>query len=470
MSATTDKLLAETSSHKLRTGVLGLAECMGQSMAVIAPALTPALNVTVVAGLAGIGCWMAYFIGTIGVIVVAASVGILAERHPEAGAFFVYIGRTFGPLAGALAGWSMVSAYLFTAVAVALSFAIFLGNFLRGFGLPFGNVQACLSLLLFIAAVAYAAYRDVKFSSRAGLVLQAISIVIIVCITVLIIRVQGTVIDRAQLDLASFKYTALFSSLPFVIFSFVGFESAATLAKETANPHRNIPLAVMGSGAFTGIFFTGIAYFMVFGMHDDTATLGASSAPFGDVAARAGLSWGSMIVYFAAMISVFACGLASVNAAARLLYSMGKYQFLHRSMGLVHDVHRTPHRAVLFCAALLLVACFGMLPMGLLTAFGCAGTFASFGFVVVYLALCIVAPMDMKRSGEMRPRHVIIGTAGAALMLFVIFGSVYPVPEYPYSLLPYLFFGYLVAGGIWFARLNARAPQILASIQHDMEG
>jgi len=226
----------------------------------------------------------------------------------------------------------------------------------------------------------------------------------------------------------------------------------------------------MGSGAFTGIFFTGVAYFMVFGMHDDTATLGASSAPFGDVAARAGLSWGSRIVYFAAMISVFACGLASVNAAARLLYSMGKYQFLHRSMGLVHDVHRTPHRAVLLCAALLFVACFGLLPAGLLTAFGCAGTFASFGFVVVYLALCIVAPMDMKRSGEMRPRHVLIGIAGAALMLFVIFGSVYPVPEFPYSLLPYLFFGYLVAGGIWFARLNARAPQILASIQHDMEG
>ena len=76
---------------------------------------------------------MAYFIGTIGVVIVAASVGILAARHPEAGAYFVYIGRTFGPFAGAMAGWAMVSAYLFTAVAVTLSFAIFLGNFLSVF-------------------------------------------------------------------------------------------------------------------------------------------------------------------------------------------------------------------------------------------------------------------------------------------------------------------------------------------------
>ena len=51
-----------------------------------------------VAGLAGIGCWMAYFIGTLGVVIVAASVGTLAARHPEAGAYFVYIGRTFGPI------------------------------------------------------------------------------------------------------------------------------------------------------------------------------------------------------------------------------------------------------------------------------------------------------------------------------------------------------------------------------------
>ncbi|MDB6085314.1 MAG: Amino acid/polyamine/organocation transporter, superfamily, partial [Gammaproteobacteria bacterium] len=325
-------------------------------------------------------------------------------------------------------------------------------------------------MLVFIAAVTYSAYRDVTLSSRAGLILEVISIGIIIVITALIVRVQGTVVDAAQFRISSFKYGAVFSALPFVIFSFVGFESSATLAKESANPRRNIPLAVIGCGAFAGIFFTLMAYFMVFGMGDDTATLGASSAPFGDVAAKAGLGWASMIVYFAAMISVFACALASMNAAARLLFSMGKYQFLHRSMGRVHDTHRTPHRAILFCGGLLAVVCLGLLPAGLLNAFGCAGTFASFGFVVVYLMLCIVAPMDLQRTGEMKPRHVVLGVLGCALMLFVIVGSVYPVPEFPYNILPYIFFAYLFAGGVWFGMLKAKSPQTLASIQHDMEG
>jgi amino acid transporter len=209
---------------------------------------------------------------------------------------------------------------------------------------------------------------------------------------------------------------------------------------------------------------------MVFGMGNDTATLGASAAPFGDVAARAGLGWASMIVYLAAMISVFACGFASINAAARLLYSMGKYQFLHRSMGLVHDTHRTPHRAILVCGCLVAAICLCMIPAGFLNAFGYAGTFASFGFVVVYLMLCVVAPLDLRRTREVRPRHVLIGALGVALMAFVIVGSVYPVPTYPYDLLPYGFFAYMAAGSAWFALLKAKSPEILASIQHDMEG
>ena len=470
MSASTDDVGGENSAAQLRAGALGLVEVINQSLAAIAPTLTPALNITVVAGLAGIGCWMAYFIGTLGVIVVAACVGILAARHPEAGSYFVYIGRTFGPFAGAMAGWAMISAYLFTAVAVTLSFAIFLGNFLKGFGMQLNLLATSLAMLVFIAAVTYGAYRDVKMSSRVGLVLEVLSVGIIVVITALIVRAQGTVIDPAQLHVTTFKYGAIFSALPFVIFSFVGFESSATLAKESSNPRRNIPLAVIGCGAFAGIFFTVIAYFMVFGMGNDTATLGASSAPFGDVARRAGLGWASMIVYLAAMISVFACALASIIAVARILYSMGKYQFLHGSLGRVHDTHRTPHRAVLYCGGLLAVLCLGLLPAGLLTAFGCAGTFASFGFVVVYFVLCMVAPMDLHRTGEMKAWHVALGILGSALMLFVVFGSVYPIPEYPYDVLPYVFFAYLGLGAAWFARLKAVSPQVLASIQFDMEG
>ena len=183
MSVSSVEITQDKSVARLRTGALNLIETVGQSLAAIAPTLTPALNISVVAGLAGLGCWLSYFIGTLGVVLVAACVGVLASRHPEAGSYFVYIGRSFGPFAGALAGWSMISAYMFTAVAVTLSFAIFLGDFLAAFGVRLGMLPTTLWMLLFIATVTYAAYRDVKLSSRVGLILELVSVGIVIVIT-----------------------------------------------------------------------------------------------------------------------------------------------------------------------------------------------------------------------------------------------------------------------------------------------
>ena len=461
--------VAERPTPRLRSGALNLVEMIGQSLAVIAPTLTPALNISVVAGLAGLGSWLAFLIGTLGVVIVAASVGTLAARHPEAGSYFVYVGRSLGPFAGALAGWAMISAYLCTGVTVSLSFPIFLADLCGEFGLRLGTAAMCVAMLLFVAAVTSAAYRDVKLSSRAGLILEVISVCIMIAITALIVRARGTVIDPQQLQIANLKLGSVFAALPFVIFCFVGFESAATLAKESTNPGRNIPIAVIGCAGFAGIFFTLMAYLMIFGIGDATAALGTSSAPFHDVAVRAGLGWTATIVYAAALISVFACALACVNAASRLLYSMGKYRFLHGSLGLVHARHLTPHRAILLCGVLMAGVGIALVPLGFLDAFGYAGTVASYGFVSVYLALCLVAPMDLRKTGEMRVRHVVIGLLGAALMSFVIAGSLYPQPAYPYDRLPYLFLAYLLVGATWFALLKRRSPQTLLAIQHDME-
>ncbi len=44
-------------------------------------------------------------------------------------------------------------------------------------------------------------------------------------------------------------------------------------------------------------------------------------------------------------------------------------------------------------------------------------------------------------------------------MSFVIIGSVFPQPEFPYNVLPIPFVGYMVVGAIWFAILKIGRPQ-----------
>ena len=460
---------AAASQPQLRSGSLTLVEALGQSVANIAPTLTPAINISVVAGLAGIGSWISYLIATVAMIFVAASIGTLARRHPQAGSYFVYIGRTFGPFAGLMAGWSMIAAYLITAVAVVVSFTIFVSNVLSAFGLssltpPNWAVATALTVAVWIAA-----YRDVRLSARVGLVLEAISVSIILLITAVVLVNHGTAIDHVQFDASKLKTGGVMSALAFAVFSFVGFESSATLAKETRNASRNIPLAVTLSAVIVGVFFVGMAYFMILAMGDDAGAIGNSSSPLTELTTRAGLAWAAGVVYFSALISGFACALASINAGSRILFSMGRYGFVTRSMGNVHREHRTPHLAIMISCLLTLVISVSMLPLGALDVFGYTGTFATFGFLVVYLLICLVSPLDLRRVGAMGARHVVVALIGTGLMIFVIFGSLYPVPPWPYNIIPYLFAGYLLLGAVWFTLLRRLDPSALASIEHDME-
>jgi amino acid transporter len=469
MVAATDAIIPDKA--QLKHGALSLPETIGQSIANIAPTLTPALNISVVAGLAGVGSWISYLIATIGCVFVGACIATLAKRHPEAGSYFVYIGRNFGPVTGALAGWTMILAYLTTAAAVVFGFPLFLQNFLTVFNITLTFTEQLIFAVLFLGLVTYAAFRDIQVSSRVGLVLETISIGIIIVITAIVVGKHGSVADPAQLDFSKIPVGGVMSAMAFAVFSFVGFESAATLAKESANPQRNVPFAVIGSAAAAGTFFVIMSYCMILGMNDNAGAIGGSSSPFADMTAKAGLPWAAGVVYFAAMISAFACALACINAGSRMFYSMGRYQFIHGSMGLVHATHKTPYAAV-FCSAIITLVIVVPLALGqgFLNGFGLTGTIATYGFVLVYLGVCVTAPVDMYKGGMMKAQHVLSGLIGAALMAFVIYASLFPYPAAPFNWLPPIFVVYTVIGLIWFLVLKSKSPTILASIANDMEG
>ena len=454
---------------QLRTGSLSFLETVGQSVANIAPTATPALNITVVAGLAGVGSWMAYLIATVGMMFVAANIGVLAKRHPMAGSYFVYIGRTLGPFAGMIAGWSMIAAYLVTAVAVVFGAQIFVGNILEAVGLASLTPPDWAIKIVFMAVIAAGAYHDIRLSSRTGVVLEVISLTIIILITALVLMKHGGVVDPVQLDVKHLEFGGVMSALAFAVFSFVGFESAATLAKEARDPTKAIPRAVWVSAGVAGLFFVVIAYCMMLAVGDESKVIGDSSSPFAEITNRAGLAWAAAIVYFAALISMFACGLACINAVSRLMFSMGRYRYLHAAVGKVHEKHHTPYVAIIVSSVLTVIICMLLRKPAPVDAFGYTGTFATFGFLVVYLLICVVAPLDLKRSGGLRFHHVALGVIGVLLMGFVIFGSIYPVPPAPYNLIPYMFLGYLLVGALWYSILRGNAPTALAGMQHDLE-
>ena len=150
-----------TARPGLRSDALGLVDCIGQSVANIGPTLTPALNIAVVAGLAGDGSWFSYLIATVGMLFVAFNIATLSRRHTLSGSYFLYIGRTAGPLAGLVSGWLMIGAYLMTAMAVIFSFLVFLRHFLESLGLGGHAPNEYAVVCLLVLGTGAAAYRDV---------------------------------------------------------------------------------------------------------------------------------------------------------------------------------------------------------------------------------------------------------------------------------------------------------------------
>ena len=451
---------------ELKKDSLSFLETLGQSVANVSPTLTPALAVAVVAGMAGTASWLVYVVATIALLIVGVNVGKLAKRIPAAGSFFIYVSRSLGPSYGLLAGWAMLAAYLTTAMALTVATSIFVKTMLTALHVSF--VPNTILLYFLVSGLAAAlSMRDIRLSSRVGLTLEAISVVIILVVSIEALSTFGFKLDASQFTLKGVDPGKAIQAIVFAIFSYVGFESAATLGKEARNPSTAIPRAIQMTALTAGLFFVFTTYVITQGFADDATKLGNSGAPLGDILGNKSLL--IALVYFGAAISSFACALASLNAFGRMTYSLGRYGFLHSSLGAINTKHQTPHAALACGAILNFVLCVAFVRNAELDTFSWYGTLASYGFIIVYLLCSVAAPVYLKKTGELTTATIAYGAAGAILMALSLIGSLYPVPAYPLNLLPYIFALYMCIGAVWFFVLKAKAPTALLHIEHDLE-
>lgn len=438
----------------LRHGILSPLEVLSQSVSAIAPTTSPALTVPLIFALAGNGAWLSYLLAGLAMLLMAFSIARFARISASPGSLYKFATDSLPPLAGAIAAWALLLAYVATGSSVVGGFI----NYAHVL-LPFTRSVAAPLLAIFVTALATAlAYRDVQTSTRLMLWIEAGSVSMILVVLAILLFRNGPHVDVAQLTLQHVSTSQVRLGVVLAIFSFVGFESATTLGHEARNPLRTIPRAVIQSAVLCGAFFLLAAYVETFAFRQLHQNLASSEAPFHALAPMAHVPIFAPLIDVGAFVSMFACTLACITAAARVLLKMAHDGVVHATLGRAHHTHETPHLAVLAIGVAVLVPAAALSARGIsgMDIYGYMGSLAVYGFLTIYFLVAIALPAYLKRRGQLTPASLALAAASALAMLAAMAGTLYPVPATPYNWLSYIYLVYLLLGLAWFAVTQAR--------------
>jgi amino acid transporter len=455
----------ETGMEGLQRRTLGPLEIFGQAIGNTGMATVVAFTPAFVAASAGDAAWLSVLIATVAILATGYCVALFARRYSSSGSLYTFIAQVLGPGPAFLVGWALILAYGGLAVSVPALAAIYLGDLLNIFELA-GTTDAWqIGFFALVAIVATVfAYQGVRLSTRTALILEAATLAILGVILVAALFASPDIFDSAQLELRGASLHDIFLGITLAVTAFVGFESGASLGAEAKDPRKAIPRVVLLTAAFAGTVYIFATYTEILGFHALGTPITESVSPIDDLRVFGGVEFLRYPVAAGLAVSLFAIVLASVNALARMLFTMAREGVLPEWLGRTHPTHHTPYPGIFLIAPLLFL---GPLVMKVIANADAASTFtyiatpATFGFMFAYVLIAVGAPLLVYRTaGRLDWRPLLAGLVAAAAMIAVYISNITPTPPWPLDMMPYLFAGLMVVGALIYAAIRARDPGV----------
>lgn len=186
--------------------------------------------------------------------------GELAAALPRSGGEYHYLSVIYHPAVGFLSGWA--SATVGFAAPIALA-AVALGEYVHRL-YPAAPVRALAAATVLLLALLHS--RSVRFGGRVQVVLTALKVMVVLVLIVAALR-PGTavVLPPTGIRPVPGDATLLFSpafavSLVFVSYAYSGWNAAAYITGEIADPRRNLPRILLTGTALVAVLYVGLNY------------------------------------------------------------------------------------------------------------------------------------------------------------------------------------------------------------------
>jgi amino acid transporter len=454
----------------LREHSIGLPGVLFQSITHMAPAAAVAYSIYISVPHAGAALPLAVGLALAACLLAANSIGQLARELPSAGGLYTYAARTLGPYAGWIVAWlfllfePLVAPFLFLECGWAMHEVMS-----SEVGWHYSG-QWWIWVLAVATVVFLLTYRDIRISTRAGVILGVFEIGVFAALAIWIL-----LSNLGDLNLQPFNpnhapegaFTGVGKGMVFAILAFIGFEASAPLGEEAKNPRRAIPRAVVYSCLGIGLFYVLLSYAWVFGeggVGVFAAKAGASADPWRELA-KVFWAGGWVLVFVAIINSIVANSNAGFNAATRVFYAMARNGIAPHALARTHPQFKTPHVAILVNTGIALVLSFLLgWKWGPLNGFIMLATAATVVVIIVYMLVMLGSIryfLFAKREAFNPLLHLVFPVAGIVLFAFPLYYQYFPLPAYPIRYAAWFALGWIGAGIILGVVMWRTRPEAL---------
>ncbi|KAK8482030.1 hypothetical protein V6N13_101567 [Hibiscus sabdariffa] len=277
-----------------------------------------------------------------------------AVEIPVAGGSFAYLRVELGDFMAFVAAGNILLEYVIGGAAVARSwtsyfatlcnrnsdyFLIVVHSMPKDYGKldPIAVVVVCVICILAVLST--------KGSSRFNYVASVIHVIVILFIIIAGFTKADT---KNYKDFTPFGVRGIFKSSAVLFFAYVGFDAVSTMAEETKNPARDIPIGLIGSMVITTAAYCLLA--VVLCLMQPYPQID-ENAPFSVAFEAVGMSWAKYVVAAGALKGMTTVLLVGAVGQARYLTHIARTHMMPPWLAQVHPETGTPINATIVMLA-----------------------------------------------------------------------------------------------------------------------
>lgn len=335
---------------------------------------------------AGPALMLSFILTAIGCGFSALCYAEFAAMVPIAGSAYTYSYATLGELIAWIIGWDLIVEYAIGNVAVAISWSSYFCSLMEGFNLKIplwlatdyrtalikdpGIISGAphflgipivfnLPAVAIVALLTYLIAIGIKESVRVNEAMVIIKLLVLgffCAVGIFYVRPENFS------PLAPNGFSGILTGAAIVFFAYIGFDAVSTLAEETENPARDLPIGIIGTLivctiiyiVVTAIFVGLIPFSKLVSMpaNDKAEPLAYAlkyigTLPDAGAFAKNFMNYAAGFVAFGAVIASTAVLLVFQIGQPRILFSMSRDGLLPKIFSSIHPLYKTPFFATI---------------------------------------------------------------------------------------------------------------------------